>query len=394
MTRSNRLAFASVVFALVSEVAFAGAAARAYQHADFRIVFPPGSLEPVESASPMSDPSVTAHQIAAVRGDDVCLVWYADLAAPGIHLDPDGVFDQSTSALSGKSEIESATRFTRASHRAIRIVYKKTQEGIDVFLRQEAIPVEGRLYQLSCATLERAGLDRPEITAFFDSFALNAPSTALAEDSAIAETAAAVSSLLDGTTRLSEGLWRDASGVLHPTAGYEWVAPDDPKNLEVRLKEGLARGEAGRVTPARGYRWANPSDPEDLTVQRIDELAVTEMRFYEGGAEGVPYGERLYAQRFAKAGTRYVWIELTGPHPTAGRDFSTKISCNCTAASGQSIGDTSIKAEIGAGWTSGYRYWLSLGWKEPGRWPSGEVRVVCNADGREIATGVFTIVGE
>ena len=56
---------------------------------------------------------------------------------------------------------------------------------------------------------------------------------------------------------------KDQSGY-HLQTGWEWVDPNDPKNLRVSVKAGLVRDSFGNFGLAPGYIWV---DKPNLTVR-------------------------------------------------------------------------------------------------------------------------------
>jgi hypothetical protein len=60
----------------------------------------------------------------------------------------------------------------------------------------------------------------------------------------------------------------NADGTLSPANGYQWVSPNDPKDVRVMLMPGLVKTEDG-FRPAKGYRWVNPKDPKDFRIEPI-----------------------------------------------------------------------------------------------------------------------------
>ncbi|HUO83773.1 MAG TPA: hypothetical protein VM534_01545, partial [Thermoanaerobaculia bacterium] len=143
-------------------------------HPDFQIEFPPGFLEPLPMTDVLSVPGVTAHQYASIRGAEICIVWYADFAAPGTALDPDTILHLGINGLRATAgmvvENEELLRLGELRGRRLWLTGRGKEEAPPVYLRQDLLVLGPRLYQLSCGGMDRATRERPDIQTFFNSF--------------------------------------------------------------------------------------------------------------------------------------------------------------------------------------------------------------------------------
>jgi hypothetical protein len=75
-----------------------------------------------------------------------------------------------------------------------------------------------------------------------------------------------------GLVKTPEGQWR-------PASGYTWVAPEDPRNLDVRVRPGLrifdtdAAGNP-RFVPVPGYTWDGDPQKTDLRIKLRPDLQI------------------------------------------------------------------------------------------------------------------------
>lgn len=74
----------------------------------------------------------------------------------------------------------------------------------------------------------------------------------------------------DAGEPLPPGFQKDETGRLFPAPGWEWVAPEDPEDLNVRLREGYSLDDDGHsIRPAAGWEWADPHDPGNFEVRQV-----------------------------------------------------------------------------------------------------------------------------
>lgn len=80
----------------------------------------------------------------------------------------------------------------------------------------------------------------------------------------------------DLTVKQRVGVVETSDGQVRPSAAYQWVNPDDPTNFQVQVRSGVIRTDDGKFRPANGYVWINPSDPNDLSVKLKPGLVRTD----------------------------------------------------------------------------------------------------------------------
>lgn len=117
---------------------------------------------------------------------------------------------------------------------------------------------------------------------------------------------------------------------------------------------------------------------------------VTELRFYEGGYDAVPYKQRHYKTDFPKSSSRYINWELHLEFPEPNRKIEFEIVAIYSNPDGSEFAQQTKKAYIESNWENSYHYW-GRGWKEPGNWPVGTYRVDLLIKGQKVASGSFRI---
>lgn len=116
---------------------------------------------------------------------------------------------------------------------------------------------------------------------------------------------------------------------------------------------------------------------------------VKNLRFYESGESFPPLEQRVFASRFPKSGTRYIWWNLDLDFPTANskKDF---IIHAVWYRDGVQVHTHDKQSVIQSGWKGS---WHTMGWgnNSPGSLGVGRYRVELYIDGRKIAAGTFEI---
>jgi len=118
---------------------------------------------------------------------------------------------------------------------------------------------------------------------------------------------------------------------------------------------------------------------------------VTDLRFFEGGDDGVPYGEREYDHQFPKATTRSVWWELDLSYPETQAPVTFEIEAVYYKPDGSEDGHYTDEFHIKAGW-SGSVHTSGWGWDEPGKWDPGPYLVEMYVEGDLVASDTFEIL--
>ena len=110
--------------------------------------------------------------------------------------------------------------------------------------------------------------------------------------------------------------------------------------------------------------------PPQITVPFI----VNVIRFYEGGAEGVPLGQRFYSTQFAAAQSRFIVWELNLIHTKPHERYDFTIHAIWKNSDGSVLGEQDLPAYFESNWTSSEH---SLGWgsQTAGSWRPGTYTV-------------------
>ena len=133
--------------------------------------------------------------------------------------------------------------------------------------------------------------------------------------------------------------------------------------------------------------WLNPFEPfKEPTVPppfpspthcvwSMRQARVAEIKFFEGGREGVSLGERVYATRFSLKTARYIYWEVTIDNdcPAPQREAFV-IEAIYYKPDGSIAGQFSANTYVDAGWDNSVH---SFGWgnDELGSWVVGRYRV-------------------
>jgi len=143
-------------------------------------------------------------------------------------------------------------------------------------------------------------------------------------------------------------------------------------------------GESNENSDRRRFRQElTPTVPE-LNV------AVAWMKFFEGGYEGVPYGQRHYAGRFSATSSRYIYWELGFDFPPRQQRQDFKIEGLYYNDRNQMIGRADLDAHIQPEWKGSFHA-NALGNKVPGFWKPGTYRVELFINGSRVASGSFEV---
>jgi len=130
--------------------------------------------------------------------------------------------------------------------------------------------------------------------------------------------------------------------------------------------------------------------PSGVFVPSLDAY-VTDLRFFEGGGEGVPYGEREYSHRFPQATTRRIWWELHFSYPETQETVIFEIEAVFYKPDGSEDGRYTDEFHFESGW-SGSFHTSGWGWDEPGKWDPGRYSIELYIEGDLVASDTFDIV--
>lgn len=144
-----------------------------------------------------------------------------------------------------------------------------------------------------------------------------------------------------------------------------------------------------RVVGVRSFKVVAP--PEEAVDIPALNATVTGMKFFEAGARMPPASDRLFAERFSVATTRFVYFQLELAHRPPGRELSVTIDCTYWAPDNTKFYESHPEITVQPEWRNS-RYAHGSGWSEQGRWKSGRYRVECEREGRLLASSSFEIV--
>jgi hypothetical protein len=124
----------------------------------------------------------------------------------------------------------------------------------------------------------------------------------------------------------------------------------------------------------------------------LQKATVTAVKFFEGGPESPPYGERNYAVQFPRFGTRYVYCEISLEYAESGEHMDFVIDMDWYDPGGTQFAEQAMLAYAEADWTSSVHA-AGRGWEKPGKWDPGAYRVDLTVSGQMLASSSFTITG-
>ncbi len=117
---------------------------------------------------------------------------------------------------------------------------------------------------------------------------------------------------------------------------------------------------------------------------------VTGLRFFEGGLPPLPRKDRIYADRFPKEKSRFVFWELTLAHPSLKEQKRFRVEERWYGPDGAVLARQHLEAFVEPSWVRSYHN-HGWGWDEAGRWPPGRYRLELSVDGETVAEGAFEV---
>jgi hypothetical protein len=138
-----------------------------------------------------------------------------------------------------------------------------------------------------------------------------------------------------------------------------------------------------------GQRVLRHKPPVKPVVGRFEPNVVA-LKFYEGGNNGVRYGSRSYATRFAATTARFIWWELNLRHPAQGKTVNFTVEAKCYRPNGTLFNRGIKKAFVKSDWTTSYHQ-FGVGYAQPGRWQPGWYRIDFFINGKKMTSGAFKI---
>ena len=122
-----------------------------------------------------------------------------------------------------------------------------------------------------------------------------------------------------------------------------------------------------------------------------DSIQFDLVRFFEKGREEVPFPERVYADTFDLATTRYVSWELHLKYPSSLERQAFAIQAVFYNTQGEEVGRIE-EATFAAPYRTNSFHYRGWGWPEAGYWPPGTYKVAFFINERRLGDGSFTIV--
>jgi len=180
--------------------------------------------------------------------------------------------------------------------------------------------------------------------------------------------------------------------------GYGW---DDPGKWEVGpyKVELYVKGEKIAEDSFEIYEAGTSS--ESVTDKSKDSesptgsipslnATVTALKFFEGSTNAPPREQRVYANRFDKSKTRYIFWELNLEHPAQGHPVDFSIEAIWYRPNNSVLRRQTLQTSLEADWTWSYHQW-GFGWDKPGNWEVGSYQVDLYVDGKKVASDVFEV---
>lgn len=121
------------------------------------------------------------------------------------------------------------------------------------------------------------------------------------------------------------------------------------------------------------------------------KAAVTELKFFEGGAAVLTPEKRIYQEKFLKSSTRYIWWELNLRHPAPQSRKDFVMEAVYYGPDGSGLSRQTVQTFLKPEWESSIHQ-QGWGMQNPGNWAPGIYRVELSVQGLQVASGTFEIV--
>ena len=180
------------------------------------------------------------------------------------------------------------------------------------------------------------------------------------------------------------------AGKVIATAAFEIGRPAPPATVPP-----AAPGRAPARPPAKPaapVNDANAKTPAVLSGVAVGALKAkgTAIRLFESGGDVPDRKDRVITATFDALTTRFINIELELEYPRAPRSIAFEIGCRFDGPDSTSRAPM-VRGSVETGWVGSYH---TAGWgaRNRGMWPEGTYRVVCQGDGKTVATSEFKVV--
>jgi|KBSSwiStaDraftv2_1062776.scaffolds.fasta_scaffold12394_5 hypothetical protein len=180
------------------------------------------------------------------------------------------------------------------------------------------------------------------------------------------------------------------AGKIIATGAFEIGRPAPPP-----VAPPAAGGRTAARPPAKPAAPAidpNAKTPAVLSGVAVGSLKakVTALRLFESGGEVPDRKDRVITSTFDALTTRFINIELELEYPRAPRSIAFEIGCRFDGPDSTARTPT-VRGSVDPGWVGSYH---TAGWgaRNRGMWPEGTYKVVCQGDGKTVATSEFKVV--
>jgi hypothetical protein len=128
-----------------------------------------------------------------------------------------------------------------------------------------------------------------------------------------------------------------------------------------------------------------PGNAYILEIAKVDYIL-----FFEGGVETPPYGERVYAVKFARSRSRYIYAEINLSYSSPPQRVDFIVVTRWYNPEGQVFAEPEMQSYIEPDWTSSAHVtWR--GWDKPGKWAVGVYKVEFYISGHLVASDSFEV---
>ena len=131
----------------------------------------------------------------------------------------------------------------------------------------------------------------------------------------------------------------------------------------------------------------NETEPDIPVIQ----ANVKGVKFYEGGYDGVTYGQRIYNTRFKSSSARFIWWEINLAYPEPGKRIDFAVEAFLYKPDGTIFNRQVQNYFIEPSWTSSSHY-MGVGGVDPGAWSPGRYLVEMYIIGKKAGEGIFEII--
>lgn len=125
----------------------------------------------------------------------------------------------------------------------------------------------------------------------------------------------------------------------------------------------------------------------DITLTHAN---VQGLKFYEGGYDGITYGQRIYNSRFQSSSARLIWWEINLAYPQQEKRIDFSVEAFLYKPDGTILNRQVQNYFIEPSWTSS-SHSMGFGGVDPGTWIPGRYLVEIYISGKKAGEGIFEI---